>query len=228
LLPMDQDEFIRAYFGALAKKLVPFGFDKDKLIETVGKGTWAMVANDGSDTNENVFWKHFKSVFGETSRLAEDRLVEFYEGEFTRDVSPVCGCNPKSDALIKKLKEKGFRVALATNPIFPAVATHARIRWAGMDAEDFEYISTYENSRYCKPTLAYYEHILSELGVSGEECLMVGNDAGEDMVAEQLGMKTFLLTDCLLNRKNLDITAWERGSFEELEAYIEKLSGIKA
>jgi len=31
----------------------------------------------------------------------------------------------------------GFRVALATNPIFPAIATEKRIRWAGLTPEDF-------------------------------------------------------------------------------------------
>ena len=34
---------------------------------------------------------------------------------------------------------------------------------------------------------------------------MVGNDVGEDMVAEKLGMQVFLLTDCLINIKNVDV-----------------------
>ena len=32
LLPMDQDVFIKAYFGALAKKLAPRGYAPDALI----------------------------------------------------------------------------------------------------------------------------------------------------------------------------------------------------
>lgn len=52
---------------------------------------------------------------------------------------------------------------------------------------------------------------------------MVGNDAHEDMIAETLGMRVFLLTDCLLNRKEADISRYPQGGFNELMAYIEAL-----
>ena len=45
---------------------------------------------------------------------------------------------------------------------------------------------------------------------------MVGNDVGEDMVVEALGMQVFLLTDCLINTQKKDITAYPHGSFEQL------------
>ena len=59
------------------------------------------------------------------------------------------------------------------------------------------------------------------LGVKPEECVMVGNGAGEDMVAEKCGMRVFLLTDCLLNRKGTDISACPQGGFSELIAFLE-------
>ena len=116
----------------------------------------------------------------------------------------------------------GLRVALATNPLFPRVATHSRIRWAGLEPEDFELVTTYESSRFCKPNLRYYEEILDQLQVQPGECLMVGNDADEDMVAERLGMRVFLLTDCLINRHEQDISRWPRGSFDALLAYVQE------
>jgi len=69
----------------------------------------------------------------------------------------------------------------------------------------------------------YYEEILQQLALDPAECLMVGNDVGEDMVAGKLGMKTFLLTDCLINRTGEDIEKYPHGSFESLERYIESL-----
>ena len=36
------------------------------------------------------------------------------------------------------MKEKGLRTVLATNPIFPNVATVARTRWAGLSVDDFD------------------------------------------------------------------------------------------
>ena len=52
---------------------------------------------------------------------------------------------------------------------------------------------------------------------------MVGNDVGDDMVAQELGMKVFLLTDCLINKHNVDISVYPHGSFEELMEYIRTL-----
>ena len=51
---------------------------------------------------------------------------------------------------------------------------------------------------------------------------MVGNDTSEDMVAKTLGMKVFLLTDCLINKSNEDISKYKNGSFKDLIEYIKK------
>ena len=56
--------------------------------------------------------------------------------------------------------------------------------------------------------------------MNAEECLMVGNDVEEDMIAEALGMKVFLLTDCLLNKENRDISVYPHGGFSELLEFI--------
>ena len=62
LLPMEQEEFVKAYFGLLANKASNYGYDKETLIKTIWKGTEDMIKNDGSTTNEEVFWKIFKNV----------------------------------------------------------------------------------------------------------------------------------------------------------------------
>ena len=40
------------------------------------------------------------------------------------------------------------------------------------------------------------------------------------MVAETVGMKVFLLSDCLLNRQNKPTDRYPQGSFDELMAYL--------
>ena len=125
------------------------------------------------------------------------------------------------------LKTAGLRVILATNPIFPAVATQSRIRWAGLSPEDFELYTTYENSRFCKPNPDYYREILQRLDLRGEECLMVGNDVREDMAAETLGMETFLLTDCLINTENVPLDRWPHGGFQDLQAHLKERLKLK-
>lgn len=219
LLPMDQDLFIRAYMGGLATKMAPHGYDPKLLIRSIWSGTEAMVKNDGTRGNEAVFWEAFSALYGKDTRADEPLFRSFYEVEF-QEVKKSCGFDPNARTVIDLLKQKGYRLVLATNPLFPAVATHSRVRWAGLEPEDFQLITTYENSRHCKPNTDYYRDILDTLQVRPEECVMVGNDITEDMIARDLGMEVFLLTDCIINKSNSDITQYPHGSFGELLDFI--------
>ena len=222
LLPMDQDVFIKKYFGLLAQKLAPFGYDPEKLIQAVWAGTKAMVMNNGKVTNKEAFWITCDATLGCEASKDADIHMEFYRNEFNQ-VQEVCGFEPMAAQIVHSLKDRGYRVVLATNPLFPAIATQNRIRWAGLQRSDFEYITTYENSHYCKPNPDYYREILEQLHLQPEECMMVGNAVGEDMVTQQLGMKVFLLTDCLINKQNADISQYPNGSFPELASFLNTL-----
>ncbi len=223
LLPMDQDIFVGAYFKGLATKLAPFGYDPKGLIDAVWVGTEAMIKNNGVKSNEDVFWDVFCSIMGEHARQDEPIFEEFYKTDFQK-VQEVCGQDPQAAAVVQKLKQEGIRVALATNPIFPAIATESRIRWAGLQPEDFELYTTYENSKHSKPNSAYYLGILAQMGVTPEECVMVGNDVGDDMVARELGMKVFLLTDNLINKKDVDISVYPHGNFNQLSQFLHNVT----
>ncbi len=222
LLPMDQEVFAGAYFKGLAAAAAPHGYEPAGLIDTIWKGTAAMVKNNGERTNEAVFWAYFASVYGADALKDTVIFDRFYECDFDK-VQAVCGFDPRVPTLIAELKAAGVRLVLATNPIFPRVATDRRMRWAGLSPDDFAYYTTYENARRCKPNPDYYRDILNELGLRAEECIMVGNDVAEDMVAETLGMRVFLLTDCLINKKNADITRYPHGDPDTLSAYLRTL-----
>lgn len=219
LLPMDQDLFTYTYFKELAVKLAPLGFDPKALAGNIWAGVAAMVKNDGSVTNEEAFWVEFSHIYGENVRNHIPVFEEFYANEFQKAKS-VCGFSPESKEIVEKIKKAGYNVVLATNPIFPAIATQSRIRWAGLEPEDFLHYTTYENSSFCKPNPKYYEEILSKLGLDPKECLMVGNDVTEDGAAKALGMDVFFLTDCLINKEEKDIDREPHGSFADLEKFI--------
>ncbi|MCR5720084.1 MAG: HAD-IA family hydrolase, partial [Lachnospiraceae bacterium] len=112
------------------------------------------------------------------------------------------------------------KVILATNPLFPRTAVLSRMGWAGVKEEDFEHITTYENSTYAKPNPGYYTEILEKINANPEECLMVGNDAVEDTAAKKAGIDVFILTDCLINPNNEDINELPHGSFEDLGEFL--------
>lgn len=215
LLPMDQEKFVNVYFKMLAAKLVPYGYEPQQLINAILAGIEAMIKNDGSQLNEDAFWKRFVEIYGDKVLADKPVFEDFYKNEF-QDARSFCGFNPKAAETVRSLKDKEYRVVLATNPLFPSIATESRIRWAGLEPSEFDLYTTYENTSYCKPNLDYYRDILKRIDCRPEECLMVGNDVGEDMVVEALGMQAFLLTDCLINTQKKDITAYPHGSFEQL------------
>ena len=221
LLPMDNDAFTKSYFKLLAVKLAPYGYESKQLVDAVWAGTAAMVKNDGKSSNEEKFWQKFSEIYGEKATTDKPIFDEFYEKEFQKAKS-VCGYNPKAAETVRKVKEMGLRTVLATNPIFPHNATESRIRWAGLEPEDFELYTTYENTGFCKPNPDYYKDIINRIGVNANECLMVGNDVTEDMVAKTIGMKVFLLTDCLINRSGKDISEYPNGDFDRLIDFIKE------
>lgn len=222
LLPMDQDVFVNAYFKGLATKLTPRGYDPKQLIDAVWGGTKAMIKNNGSKSNEEVFWDFFSGIYGENSLEDMPHFEEFYKTDFHK-VQEVCGFEPQAAKVLHKLKDAGVPAVLATSPIFPAIATESRIRWAGLSPEDFEFYTTYENISYSKPNPEYYAEIARRLGIKPEECLMVGNDVGDDMVAQKIGMEVFLLTDNLINKENVNIALFPHGDFTKLSQYIDSI-----
>jgi len=222
LLPMDQDTFVKTYLGGMAKKLAPHGYDPEQMVKAVYAGMKAMTTNDGSCTNETAFWNAFTGILGEQVKDDMPIFDDYYRNEF-QDVKNICGFLPEAAQTVRALKEKGFRVVLATTPMFPSIATESRIRWAGLLPEDFEIFTTYENYHFCKPSLNYYREVVEKLGVTPEECLMVGNDVGEDMVTEELGMKVFLMPADLINKVGKDISVYPQGNLNDLMKFVESL-----
>ncbi len=224
LLPMDQAIFTKAYFKELTSRAAADGYDPKALGAAIMTGIGAMIRNDGAQSNEAAFWQCFAQAYGEPTPECLAMFDDFY-AHFFENVRRSCGFQPKAAALIHELQAHDVRLVLATNPIFPRVATESRIRWAGLSPADFEWITTYENASHCKPNPAYYRDILQALDLSPEDCLMVGNDAEEDTVAATLGMKVFLITDCLINTKETDITPFPHGDFEAAMSYISAITG---
>ena len=225
LLPMDQAVFMKDYFGRLYRRLAPLGYTPEVFHAAMMAGIAAMVKNDGSRTGEEAYWEAYTSVSKTDLDKELPILEEFYGTEFD-DVSAACGYTPKAAELVHSLKARGLRVILATNPLFPRVATQKRIRWAGLQPEDFEFYTTFEDIGFCKPNPAYYKEVLRRAGLDAADCLMVGNDVAEDMMAGgAAGLRGFLLTDCLINTPGADIEQYPHGSFEELNTYIDSLLG---
>jgi FMN phosphatase YigB (HAD superfamily) len=93
-----------------------------------------------------------------------------------------------------------------------------------MSPSDFEYITAYENSSYCKPNPDYFTELLSNLGISADECVMIGNDTRDDFAAHALGIPVFVLTEGLINNTGVDLSLYPHGKFDDLIDYIKLLN----
>ena len=222
LLPMVQNEFANSYFMQLSKKFRGTGVDADKLLKTIEKGLMGMVLNDGRNTNEEVFWQIFEREMKMKKVDIIDRFDEFYLNEFNEIIASTSPTGIAKE-IIDIAKKKGLRLFLATNPLFPRQATLNRIRWAGLNPEDFLDITTYENSHFCKPNVKYFQEIIRRNDIDLDSALMIGNDVNEDLSISSLGVKTFLVTDCLENKHELELTSDFQGTLRDLKTFIIEL-----
>ncbi len=225
LLPFWQKDFVEGYFTRLCKQIVPLGYAPDDVVKAVWAGTKAMIKNDGSCLNADRFWDTFASMLGEEVRQTVTMLDTFYRTEFdtVREILQEETC---AKEIVEILRGKGYTVVLATNPLFPAVAQHTRLAWTGLTPDAFAHITHYENSRYCKPNPRYYEEILDTIGKRADECLMIGNSVGEDMIAASLGMDVYLVEGYVENPDNLPTDGFKQGRLSDFLAYAKTLPDV--
>jgi FMN phosphatase YigB (HAD superfamily) len=184
-----------------------------------------MVMNTEYKTNEEVFMSKFSELIGGDISKYQERFNAFYDTLFHKTRKAA-----ESNALVKEsiaiLKSKNYKLVIATNPLFPRKAIQHRIEWAGLDLKDFIYVTSYEDNHYCKPQLHFYREILDKVGKKPEQCMMVGNDVQEDLVALKLGLKTFLINNHLINRTKDVIECSFQGNYEDFYEYVKALDAV--
>ncbi len=124
---------------------------------------------------------------------------------------------------------QGWKIVLATNPVFPEVAIRERMRWCGIVDFEWLFVTTLEDMHFCKPHIQYYQEIVDYLGLDPERCVMIGNDVQEDMVAGKLGMKTVLVEDYCIDRNTGNVASGlvphMRGLLKDVPAITQSIKG---
>jgi FMN phosphatase YigB (HAD superfamily) len=225
LLPLDMDNFMHIYFKEMGIAFQDM-IEPKRLVDNVWKATNAMVNNIEYRTNEDVFMENFQTLIEADLDIYKKRFDEFYDQGFLKTKSAV-SYMPLIVEAVSLLKQKGYQIVLATNPLFPRKAIIHRLQWAGFKEEDFIYITCYENNHYCKPQIQFYQEVLREAGKSAAECMMVGNDVEEDLVAGELGMQTYLITNNIIKRTDADICCTYQGSYEDFLKFAQELKSVK-
>ena len=225
LLPLDIEEFMNIYFSEMGKHFHDM-IDGKRLTEYVLASTEVMVSNLDRRPNEEKFMEHFSKLVG-LDDLTEykEKFDLFYDDKFDRVRECVAQVPLIKDA-IEILKSKGYNLVIATNPIFPIKAIHKRVEWAGLDIEDFSYISCYQKNCSCKPQIRFYQEVLDAIGKEPQDCYMVGNDVQEDLVAGDLGIETYLITDYMINRDNQKIESTYQGTYQDFYEFVKGLEEV--
>lgn len=224
LLPLDMQRFTQIYFHELGYMFKDM-MDPKLLVKHIWTATEEMVGNTEYKTNEEVFMSKFQQLIGGDISKYTERFDSFYDNQFHRTREAV-----QSQELIKEcidiLKAKNYRLVIATNPLFPRKAIHHRIEWAGLELKDFTYVTSYEDNHYCKPQLHFYREILDIIGKRPEQCMMVGNDVQEDLVAGKLGLKTFLIRNHMIHRTQEAIDSTYEGYYEDFHNFVKELDAV--
>lgn len=228
LLPMDIDEFMSEYFRRIAKYVGQRGLDSQAFMAGLKAGTKKMATHTGDELNMDAFWNTFFNIYKSEVQADFDRdevlkiANDFYAEEFPHIGDGFKG-NPAAQRVVEKLAAKKYPMVLTTMPMFPRLAVEHRLRWAGVDPQNFARITSYENSKAVKPRQTYYAENLAAMNVEGKDVLMVGNNTMEDLAFLDLGVDAFLVTDWLLDPIGFDISSVKHGNMDEFEAWVDTL-----
>lgn len=193
LLPIDEKQFINEYFSKLGTYTKQFGYNPNDVINAVVGGLKKMYENNGSQTNEDAFWNYFCDCFGAEKVNDKPKFNKFYETEFDT-LKTTTTPNPYAKPLIEVAKQNFDLVIISTNPLFPKPGTLTRLKWLGFKEDDFNLVTTYENSHFSKPNPNYFKEILEKFDLKPSDCILVGNDEFEDyFAATSIGIETYLV-----------------------------------
>ena len=226
LLNIDDNEHVDKYLSMIADKLKDF-FNKEDVFKLFWGATLEMInSNDDKLSNEEIFMDYFFSRVEYSEDEIMPLIYDFYENEY-KDLKNITSINKYMYEAVELLKSKGYDLIIATNPLFPSVATNQRVAWANMNISDFKLVTTFEDMHYTKPNINYYKEILSKVNKEPSECLMVGNNVNEDMIVSNLGMKTFLIKDYLIGELGSGHTIDYVGYSKDFLEFVEDLEKIK-
>jgi FMN phosphatase YigB (HAD superfamily) len=221
LLDTNLDAFVPAYFQALGQHMAGH-VAPEVMLRALVSGTNLMNENeDPTQTLKEVFDSSFYPKLG----IPREELVEVLE-DFYDNVFPTLELHTKqrveAASFIEWALSRGFRVAIATDPLFPSKATHHRVRWAGIDPEKVELITTYEQFHFSKTHPAYYAEVLGRLGWPEGPILMVGNDVTRDLQpADRLGLATYFMDGDSASSPGFEAG---RGTLADLRPWLESIN----
>ncbi|NOY14005.1 MAG: HAD family hydrolase [Deltaproteobacteria bacterium] len=215
-------EFIPRYIEGLAARCRDYTRPKKftRVMLAAIRGL-IQTAGDGLMTNEQRLYSTLQQQLAIPEAALRDSFRSFAaDGLDTLQelVRPI----PLARKILHGCQARGVPLVLATNPVFPEFMIQARLRWGNLGDISFNYLTSFENSCFCKPQPEYFREVATQLGVAPERCLMVGNDTSHDLSAVAVGMKTFLVDTWIVEREGPDWPCEHRGDHAALYQFLQQ------
>ncbi len=226
LLGNPMETFLPPYLHRLGQYLSEF-ISPNELPAAILNGTEKMINNvDPSRTLEECFDDYFYPFIGTEKEILEQRIIDFYKREFPK-LAPLTNEIPHAASVIKELSGQEYKIVIATNPLFPKIAIDHRINWAnlGIDTNDLEYVTNFEELHFTKPRPEFIAEILGKIGWPDEPVVMIGNEWEMDILpAEILGIPTFYIGKPPAQSEILIHPLSSSGAMENVQDWISHLN----
>jgi len=220
LLSNEMDTFLPGYLKALSKHLASFA-DGSRMIPALLRATEEMTANQRPDcTLKEVFDSRFFPELGVSAPDMEEAIDRFYDQVFPT-LRSLTSPYPQAVKLVEEALRRGYRVVVATNPLFPRTAVMQRLEWAGLSADHypFDLISSCETFHFAKPNPAFLAECLARIGWPEGPIVVVGDSLENDIEpARKLGLASYRIGPEDPGRSLEEFFPWfDRSSPEALE-----------
>lgn len=222
LLRVQMAEFIPRYIETLAQYCRDYA-EPRRFARTMRDAIRSLIRDngDGRQTNEQRFYSWLQRELDIPEQALRNSLRR-YAAEQLDSLSELVRPIPLARQILRECQAYGIPMVLATNPVFPEFMIQARVRWGELEDIPFQHLSSFENSRHCKPHSGYFTEIADRLGLDPARCLMVGNDNAHDLAATAVGMKTFLVDTWLVEREGACWDYDQRGDHSALQSYLQQ------
>lgn len=197
LLGNDMDTFIPAYLGALGAYLADRVAPENMVANMLAATQQMMENNSPKRTLKAAFDPWFYPPLGLVEAEMRGPLNQFYAEQFP-NLRGVTQYKPEALDFIQAADQQGYRVGIATNPLFPHTAITQRLAWAGLGTQNntFCLVPSYETFHFAKPNPAFFAEFLGRIGWPEGRVLMVGNDPDHDVRGAQgMGIPIFWISD---------------------------------
>lgn len=223
LLENNIEVFLPKYLQAFCS-FIQQEVDPALFVEALLAGTRQMTLNQRPDcTLKEVFEEVFYSKV-KIERLVFEKLADQFYTQVFPELQNLTRPVPGAREMVETAFERGYRIAIATNPLFPRSAIEQRLAWAGLPPHryPFELVSAYDRFHFAKPDPAYFAEFLGYLHWPESGVVMVGDDLQRDILsASALGVPTYWIQADGMQPGSGQVLPTMTGSLDQVLAWLE-------